>query len=128
MKIITRAVKAFLFGGCIGLIGQVLVLVTAGITSETEMITVMAMLLMGILGAVLISSGLYYKLSEFFGFAADQPLCGLMFGAANITSHTVEAGENKKKAFLKGFLTVMVIIGIGFIVCACLGLIIALVG
>ena len=119
-----RLLNAFVFGGCIALVGQLFLMIAAMIVPDQTLATIIAMLFFGFLGAILIASGIYDKLSKFADFGADQPLCGLMYGATMNTALAKAQGAPAGKAFFKGFCIVALIVGIGFVISAVLGAII----
>ena len=120
---IQKALKAGLFGGCIGLVGQAFIALISGFIQDPMLATIIAMLIFGLVSAVIIATGLYDKIAAFAGFGADQPLCGLMYGATGIAAGTKASGAPAGKAVIAGFVKVMIIVGIGFVLSAILGLI-----
>ena len=118
-----KLMSSFLFGGCIGLVGHAFIRAVSGFIPDPTLATIIAMLLFGLFSAVLIAAGLYDKAADKVGFAADQPLCGLMYGATKMARAEKNSGAPAGKAFVSGFVKVMIIVGIGYIISAVLGII-----
>ena len=119
-----RLLNAFIFGGCVALVGQFFLMIAAMIVPDQTLATIVAMLFFGFLGAILIASGIYDKLAKFADFGAEQPICGLMNGATMNTVLAKAQGAPAGKAFLKGFCMVALIVGSGFAISAILGAVI----
>ena len=119
-----RLGKAFIFGGCVSVIGQLFLMVAASIVPDASLATIVAMFAFGIVAAIIIATGVYDKCAKFADFGADQPLSGLMYGATMNTALARAQGAPAGKAVLKGFCIVILVVGIGFIVSAVLGMII----
>ena len=119
-----RLGKAFLFGGCVSVIGQLFVMVAAMIVPDAMLAVIVAMFAFGIASAILIVTGVYDKCARFADFGADQPLSGLMYGAAMNNALARAQGVPAGRAFLKGFAIVIAVVGTGFVVSALLGAII----
>ena len=119
-----KLLYSFLFGGCIGAVGHAFIMVVSGFVPDPTLATIIAMLLFGLVSAVVIGTGLYDKMAAVVGFAADQPLCGLMYGATKVAGAEKANGAPNGKAFVSGFVKVMIIVGIGYIISAVLGIII----
>jgi hypothetical protein len=128
MEILKRVSKAFVFGACVGLAGQICLLLAGSIVPDATLATIIAMLLVGLIGALLIATGIYDKLAGFAGFGEDQPVCGLMYGAANMARGALSEGAPMGKSFFKGFIAIALIVGIGFIIPALIAIVIVAAG
>lgn len=117
-----RTVRAFLTGGFIGIIGQVLVKLCSLVVTDVTAVVMAAIFLFGVLSMFVVSSGLYNKVTRFGGNGAAIALCGLMNGAANAASACRKSGESIGKAALSGFLAVFKVLGTGFALCFLVGL------
>lgn len=117
-----RIGRAFIVGAVMGLIGQILMNIF-GAFVPADFVTPVAMIVFGIISAGVILSGLYFKVAKFGGDGAAIPLTGLMFGAAMAAGGEKAKGASNGKAFLKGFVTIITVLGIGFVICFVLGLI-----
>ena len=115
--------KAFLTGGCIGVVGEALIQLCGLFIKDSTSAMMLGILLFGALGVVLILTGLYFKISAFGGDGAAIPVCGLMFGAATGAAAAEEAGQSKGKAILTGFVGVIKVLGTGYLIAFILGLI-----
>ncbi len=115
--------KAFLTGGCIGLVGEALIQLASLWIADSTMAMMAGILLFGFVAVVLILSGLYFKISAFGGDGAAIPVCGLMFGAAMGAAQAEAQGASKGKAALSGFLGVIKVLGTGYLLAFMLGLI-----
>lgn len=114
--------KAFLVGGCIGLVGEALIQL-AGLFIKDPTMTMMAgILLFGVVAVGLIASGLYFRIAKFGEEGAAIPVCGLMFGAATGAAAARAAGKSKGQAFLTGFWGVIKVLGTGYVLAFALGL------
>ena len=122
MEALKRIGKAFLVGGAIGLIGQILVTAAAAF-APADLVIPVAMLVFGVLAIGVITSGLYFKIAKHGGDGAAIPLCGLMFGAGMAAGGAKTQGASSWKAFFAGFTAIFKILGIGLIICIVLGLI-----
>ncbi|MBQ6621848.1 MAG: SpoVA/SpoVAEb family sporulation membrane protein [Mogibacterium sp.] len=116
-----RIGKAFVVGAALGLIGQILILL-AGMIVPADLVVPAAMLLFGILSVILILSGFFPKVMEWGGAGAAITLTGLMMGAAGGAIEEKAKGAPTGKAYFKGFLQVLIVVGIGFVIDAVLGL------
>lgn len=119
---IKRAGKAFLVGGSIGLIGQILIEIASLAVSDPTMAMMLGILIFGFVAVGMVLSGMYFKISEFGGNGAAIPVCGLMFGAATSTAAEIKSGKTKKQAFLAGFKGVMMVLGSGYALAFLLGI------
>ena len=117
-----RIVGAFVTGGCIGVTGQLFISLLSVKIPDPTLTVLISMLFVGIVGAVLIITGVYSKISERAGIGADIPICGLMFGAAGFRAKAQEDGMGAKQAVMQGFMKVMTIILIGFVVSFVIGI------
>lgn len=117
-----RIGKAFIVGGCVGLMGQILISLLSLVIPDATVVTMAAMIVFGLIAVALIGSGFYGKVAQFGGKGAEIPLCGLMFGAAMTRAMTQRAGASRGKAILSGFWAVMKVLGCGFILSLVVGL------
>lgn len=117
-----RIGKAFIVGGCVGLVGQVLIALASIWIPDPALVTMAAMLVFGVISVAVIGSGLYAKIAAFGGDGAQIPLCGLMFGAAMTRAMAQRAGASRGKAVLAGFAAIMKVLGTGFVLAFVLGL------
>ena len=118
-----RIGKAFVVGAVLGLVGQILMLI-CGLLVPADLVTPVAMLLFGVLSMVLILTGVFPKVMDWGGAGAAITLTGLMMGAAGGAIDAGKEGAPAGKAFMKGFLQVLVVVGAGFVINAALGLLI----
>jgi hypothetical protein len=119
---IRKILKAFLVGGCFGLIGQLLIALFAIFISDATMVIMVSILAFGVIAVVIIANGFYFKVAEFGDSGAAIPVCGLMFGAATSAAAAQKAGAKLEKAFIVGFWNVLKILGTGFVIAFILGL------
>ena len=115
--------KAFLVGGCIGVVGEALIQLASLFIADATSAMMLGILLFGFVGVVLILTGVYFKVAEFGGDGAAIPVCGLMFGAATGAAAAEEAGQSRGKAILSGFVGVIKVLGTGYVLAFILGLI-----
>lgn len=117
-----KLANAFLMGGGVGIAGQFFITVLSGGLPDATLVVLISMLFVGLVGAFLIASGVYSKLSRFAKTGADIPVCGLMYGAANFRAEAEKNGIQAGKAFLQGFCRVMTVVAVGFGISFVLGL------
>lgn len=123
MSILKRILKAFAVGAGAGLVGQILMALVSLAVSDTNLVTMISMLLFGFIGFALIAAGLYTPIARFGGDGAAIPLCGLMYGAAATSAGAQKAGMPASKAFRTGFLAIFKVLGTGFVIALVIGLI-----
>jgi hypothetical protein len=121
MAIAKRFFGAFVVGGCAGAVGQLFVFLFSLILPDPMLATILGILCLGVIGAALIVAGVYPKISKFGAFGADQPVCGLMYGASGITAEARKAGAPAAAAFRKGFGIVALIVFSGFFIAVAVG-------
>lgn len=117
-----RIGKAFLTGGAVGVIGQLLILAAGMLVPDETVALMLGMLLFGFVGVGLIVTGVYLKIAKFGDTGASIPLSGLMFGAAMGTAQARKEGMTPGKAVLKGFAGVLLIVAIGYAIALVIGL------
>ena len=117
-----KLINAFIVGAAVGLVGHLLMVLTALIV-PADFVTPVAMVIFGVISAGAIASGAYLKIAAFGGEGAAIPLCGLMFGAAAARAEAQAKGAPAGKAIRKGFVSIITVVGIGFVICFILGLI-----
>ena len=121
MNVIKRAARAFIAGGCIGTLGQVMIRI-CGIFVPAEFSVLIAMLVFGAISSIVIIAGLYDPIAKFAANGAAIPVCGLMYGAAMQTAGEIRNGAKVSRAVGKGFAGVFKVLGTGFILAFILGL------
>ena len=114
--------NAFVVGVVVGLTGHFLMILSAMIV-PSDFVTPVAMILFGLISSIIIANGAYMKIAAFGGEGAAIPLCGLMFGAAAARAEAQAKGASAGKAIVKGFTSIIIVVGIGFIISFVLGLI-----
>ena len=114
--------KAFITGGCIGVVGQILISVAGLVLPDPSLAMMAGMLLFGFLSIGLIVSGAYFKIGAFGSESAQIPLCGLMFGAAMGAAAAQKNGAAPGMAILLGILGILKVLGTGYLICLILGL------
>lgn len=115
--------RAFLVGGCIGVVGEALIQLASLWILDRTTAMMAGILMFGVVSVGLIISGAYFKIVQFGGDGAAIPVCGLMFGAATGAAAAEEMSGSKGKAFLSGFLGVIKVLGTGYVLAFLLGLV-----
>ena len=123
MDLLKRCGGAFVAGGLAGIIGQLMIYV-AGLFTPADYAVLVAMLLYGVIGVVMICTGFYFKAMQYGYNGAAIVLSGLMFGSATGAAEALAQGQTPVKAFLIGFWNVIKVLGTGFILAFILGMII----
>ena len=119
---VKRIARAFLTGGIAGVIGQLLVNLTCKFIPDPMLGFMAGILLFGVVAAIFILSGLYFKIAAYGTGGAAIVLSGLMFGCATGAAAAEKNGQSKGKAFLTGFWGVFKVVGAGYLICFILGL------
>ena len=118
-----NAGKAFLFGGCVCLVGQVLIMAFA-FTPLYGMgySTIAVLIALGLIGAIILLMGLAPKMDKFGGMGAMMPFTGLPPAIAQIFMGISRATGSKGKGFVGMLMEFFVKILIPIIgVCVILG-------
>jgi hypothetical protein len=126
MKIFKRLAGAFVVGGCAGVVGQLFITFFSFVLTDAMLAVMLSMLCVGLIGAVLVLTDVYPKISRFGGFGAELPVCGLIYGASCLAAIALKAGATPGAAFKKGFSVVAAITFIGFTISAVIGFVLTL--
>ncbi len=105
---------AFVVGAGIGAIGQILFLIS-GMMFEPGKHILPAMVVFGLLAAILVVIGVYEKIVKIGHAGAEAVISGLMFGAGMVTSGAKYAGASNGKAILAGVKEILKVMGTGFV-------------
>ena len=122
MSVLKRIVKAFITGGCAGLVGQVLITVMSNFIADPILTVLASVLIFGFICVLLILTGTYTKISRFGGGGGAILLGGLMFAAATASAEMQSAGTSKSKAVIGGFAKIMMVLGSGFVISLLIGI------
>ena len=116
MEYFKKTVKAFLFGGMVAVITEILYQFLAFIPVNPYERSLITLVLIAFIGTLLNLLGLYPKLEKSFGFGAMLPIAGLppaiSNGIARMRKENAAAGETMRKGFLP--VAYVLIVGIGF--------------
>lgn len=109
-------VGAFLTGGGIGVVGQVLLRLYTALGC-TMLAAVYGMILtLAVLGAILTLSGVYQKITGFGGMGAMMPMSGLSGGIAETVMGLLKNGASMEEALAGGMRAPAQIFGVGIAV------------
>lgn len=110
-----RYARTALYGGLASVVAQICIELSRILVGD-GLSTFIGLLLFAIVGAVLILTGFTDKAGQWAGFGADQPLWGLMHGAAMNAAFATKGGEKPAKALWKGFSAIAVVVFSGALV------------
>ncbi|MDR1515880.1 MAG: SpoVA/SpoVAEb family sporulation membrane protein [Synergistaceae bacterium] len=104
-------VGAFVVGGAIGMIGQVIMDIY--IFLEVPYAVLFMIFTLACAGALLANIGMYQKIAAFGGMGADMPMCGLSAGIAFVIAGARAKGASPGKAVIAGMTAPAIIFGSG---------------
>jgi hypothetical protein len=121
MKLVRSMMGAFLIGGCLGFIGQLLVVGYSQVpaVAETGLTTIVVLITMGLLGGILFASGVLAKLEKHGGMATVLIFSGLPAAIGGIYTGVKMQTNSTGKAVLVTVVEIFlkVLLG-GTLICA----------
>lgn len=118
---------AFVVGGCIGLITQLLFVIAQMMVGTNVMLAmVVAFLMLGVLTTVLFVAGIYERIERVGYFGAVLPFSGLVAGVAHL--YLGAKAEGGVANGIKAGLGLLIgVLGLGTIICIIIGAVYAFV-
>jgi len=127
MELAKKLVGAFVVGGCMGLLGQLLMMLFGAIVgAESILFMPLILISMGVIGAVLFVLGIYQKIEKVGRIGALMSFCGLPTGVAGGICGIRGGGAPLGKAIANGLKPLTIIIGTAFIGSALIGVVASL--
>lgn len=123
MNRLQKTGKAFLFGGAAAVLTQLIYTALTPLPFTPYAKSLLALITMGVFGALLFFFDFYPKWEQRFGFGAMLPICGLPAAVAGGILKELKDGERTTTALKKGILPVATILLTGFLFSVCAALI-----
>ncbi len=124
-KVQGSLVGAFVVGGCIAVAMQVVMMLLSSVlpAEASAIVPAISLIILGLVGMVLVLTGVYAKLNEIGGYGAAIMFCGLVDAASGIFVGETMANKGDRSAGVKGALKFAVaILGSIIVVGTVLGL------
>jgi hypothetical protein len=119
MKVFKQLALAFAAGGALALVGQLILMLWAGLLAGANdpMLLALAgpltLLSMGVLGGVLYLTRVYDVIEKHCGFGAVLPFCGFCIAVAHVVEGTLRATGQTGRSLKAGTMLVVQVVGIG---------------
>jgi hypothetical protein len=122
MQLTKKLFGAFVTGGCMGFLGQLLMMIFEGILgAESAMLMPATLMSMSVAGSLLFLCGIYQKIEKIGGIGALMSFAGLSTGVAGGICGIYGSGVPFEKAVVNGLKPLIIIIGSGFTVSVLIG-------
>lgn len=117
---------AFVVGGLIAVFAQIIMLIMSNVLPVADLVPPVSLVILGIVGVVLVLTGVYPKLNEIGGFGAGIMFCGLVDAVAGVyMGGAMENGGKPAEGVKAAIKFAVAILGTLVVVGAILGLLFA---
>jgi hypothetical protein len=128
MKTAQKIAMAFIIGGALAVVGQLLAtLLVAIFGAEFALLGPLTLVCIGIFGGVLYLLGLYPKLEKWGEFGAFLPFSGFCVAIANMTEHVKSESGSASAGAAAGAKLMLYVGGFGILICVIIALLAVLI-